>query len=212
MSSGGFLGLAYLAEISIVFNIAYSELRSDRYFEKAEKTIQILRDKIGNGSTVEREKASLYTSLDNIDNKSDNKARRAAWSCCEQNGIWSKICSFVLPEYFYPFFKNRHDKNLIVWCVSITTIILFAATLLDHFEHSLNLSSNAYVWCTLLTLLTICLIYPVVTIILGRSMQARLEDISKFLQKEFNKIIDTDIQNAIQRELDIAEKEIYGRH
>lgn len=210
--AGGFLGLAYIAEVSIVFNLAYSELRDRRYFESAYAVINVLRNKVGQVQSISRGHSGLYVHLDNLTNDSP-KERSAAWSCRDVGGLLPGISSWFLAEKAYPFFTKREDKHWASICCGGSVIVIIFSTLFDHF--GLGLASEtfiAYLWCISLSILLICLIYPVVTVIIGRRMMKRLNEVAQHLAEEFKKIVEPSVKESIGHDLAVANKAIEQNH
>lgn len=198
--SSGFLGLAYIAEVSIVFNLAYSELRNRRYVEYAEGKINILRSKLGKQEMILRDHSLLYSHLDGLTDN-DPKKRNTAWACCDQDGFRHNAYSWFLSRNAYPFYMDRRDKAGAMWCCGLSVLIIIFATLLDHFE-KIQPPLPEYFWCIYLTILLLCIIYPVATVFVGRKMMKRLDKVASHLEDEFKKIVEPSIKTAISTDIE----------
>lgn len=213
--SSGFLGLAYIAEVSVVFNLAYSELRDGRYIECAESTISTLRNKIGKSERIAIEHLELYTHLDGLTNPISTK-RRSAWACRDDERKWLGIWNWFLSDLAYPFFINRKDKLYAVRSCALSVAIIVILTLFDHYPvmlDQLQISEhiNAGIWCLFLTGLLICMLYPVFTVFIGRSMMKRVSKVSNYLIEEFKKIVEPAVKDSITQELSALNK-LMGEH
>lgn len=171
--ASGFLELAYLGEISIVFNLAYAELKSERYFQKAQKIISELRAKLEYNEYIHRDLSDLFSRLANIDSKLAGK-RRNAWSNGEE-GLRKSLIIWFFADCCYGFLDNQHDKRVAMWAVFITSMILIFATINDHFHW---VPSDGYSWFLCFFLLMICLVYPPLVILAGRGMRSQLENVA----------------------------------
>lgn len=207
--SGGFLGLAYIGELSVVFNLAYSELRDRRYVKYAEAKVQVLNDKLGDNQLINKKDSNLYAHLEGLTNREDAHKRRTAWSCCDPSGVGSALASWFLSDLVFPFFSFRRDRNWALIFCAVASVMIIAATLLDHFWNLQGiLSEGEYtsLWCSFLTVLLGSLLYPVITVFLGRKMMKRLDLVSNHLISEFGKIVGPAVQTAILEDVEAARK------
>lgn len=203
--SGGFLQLAYIAEVAIVFNLAYSELRDRRYVECAENTINVLRSKLGT-AYISIDHSSLYAHLHGL-TSTDKKQRRSAWACCDKDGFRFVVWSWFLSEWIYPFFTTRRDKSYAINCIGVTAVLIVISTILDHYLPELVEA----LWWQMFVMVFICLLWPVVTIFCGRRMMSRLNRVATHLHEEFTKIVAPTVKEQIALDLKMIANTVYSQ-
>lgn len=203
--AGGFLGLAYAGEISIVFNLAYFELRNGRYLKKAKDTINILNDKFGSEIEIERQNSELYNKVKSLLAQTPQE-RFNAWSCLkEDGGIKRGIGIFVLVYAIYPFFEKGWDRSLAMCACSVSTALLIAFTCIDYvhskifFVHENH--PNPIWWGIGLSILFLCLCYPPIIVYLGRVMMDKSNRVADHLLNQLKAIEKPEVIKSIQEEL-----------
>lgn len=185
----GFLELAYMGEISIVFNLAYAELKSQRYFEKGKSTVQEIRSKTEFDQYIHVNNNEWYSRLKNIDSI-DPAERSHAWRIKGESGIKTAI----LARFVYPFFSGQEDRHVAFWFSFITSFVLVVSTMFDH----LHYVSESLWWGTFLVLfVSVC--YPPIAIFLGRRVQARLEWVVNEIQQQFDESQKSNVRNLAKQ-------------
>lgn len=120
MASGGFMNLAYMAELAVVVNLAYLELKSLRYIQAARDSVaEILRklsddNKNQNGGTVvgNEQFMALYQQAKNIFHD-DTDEREKEWYVITDSKEEKKNGSNPVQRTFTPFSLKTGIKKLL---------------------------------------------------------------------------------------------------
>lgn len=183
--ASGFLELAYLGEIAIVFNLAYHELRADRYFERLATTIKELKSKLEPAQDIAREHTDLFHQLDNIDSPQSSR-RRKAWTLDDHD---RPLFTWLLAGPTFGAFNSGKDKKYCMWALGIVTAIMILITTLDHLHVAPDTDIlGVSCWWFLASLLVASLLYPVITIWFGRAMRKHIELVADTIENRFRQI------------------------
>ncbi len=202
----GFLSLAYVAELSVVFNLAYAELKKDRYLKKSEVEIerimlQVLSDK--NSATESPsfpKSAAIYTQVSNLGSE-DRLQRSGAWKIekANNNGGKPKNIYFRRASFFYAIFKRQTDKLVSYLSIGITALIIVLCTLLDHTSGVLPTSSIEVCWWMCYIFLTLSLVLPLFFIYSGRDMSSKLETIIDAISNTFGSSLEKQLGDVLDK-------------
>lgn len=147
--------LAYMAEISVVFNLAYMELRSARYLKNAAKTVQAVRtaledakEHIPTGSTQEEKTERAFrTKLDDLFSY-DTEKRVAAWRTGDVTNDRLKTRKFGLSSrWIFPMFRPISDG------INLEDVLFAAKT-----NETLEYNSWDKRVCSAFLLATVCIL------------------------------------------------------
>lgn len=191
-----YLNLAYLIEISVVFNLAYREIKHGIVLEKMkkirekmfrdrefkERIKEIKKDSSLGSNTVESsyEKLIAITDFDGVKSKDCKNTDSKLCKAWDHN---TRYC-----KYFVNIILTGKDLVRINYSVGIVLIILLFATIFPH----INMNFDIFIWWFLFVVLVITIFIPmyllgmsekVDNILIGKNGQKGL--IEK-LEKEFD--------------------------
>lgn len=194
-----YLNLAYLVEISVVFNFAYREIKHGTVLEKMkkirekmfrdkefqERIEEIKKDNSLGSDTVESSYEKLIAIIDTKHNDSKSKD-------CKNTD--SKLCQ----AWNHDKSNCKHFVNVILTgkgllnvniSISIVLIILLFATIFPH----INMDFNIYIWWILFAILVITIVIPIYLLYMSEKVGNALigkngqeEGLIEKLEKEFN--------------------------
>lgn len=194
--ASGYLDLAYLIEISVVFNLAYREIKHGNVLEKMKNMREnMLRDKELQEriKTIEKDDSlggkSVYSSykklisiiecnsdkLENCKNKKSNLYK--AW---EHN---IKNCKYFVKIILTGKGLFRVNASIVVFL-----FILFFATIFSH----IGISFNIYIWWALFFMLAITIFIPIRLLYMSEKIDNILigsngqKGLIETLEEEFN--------------------------
>lgn len=196
--ASGLLSLAYIAELAVVFNLAYAELEKDRYLKRSNEKIDKIRTQIDNSnheaivsSNLQRF-ASLINQVKNLQSE-DVTQRCAAWHITITKNKVDQPKYFGWHARFYSFFAKQKDKTLAYVFIVATVVIVFLSTIFSYKEDIIT-DYYCVTWISFFSLLTISLVYPIFIIHVGRSMQQNLalivEEVNQSFEASVTKLID----------------------
>jgi len=162
--ASGYLDLAYLIEISIVFNLAYREIKHGFVLEKMKK----IREEISKDEELQARIKEIKedTSLGSDVVESDYNKLTAIIECNNT----PKDCSNINKDLYEAWGHNKHPCKYFVktiltgrglfqvnTSIIITLIILFFATIFPH----IPIAFSPFIWWSLFTTLCITIIVPI---------------------------------------------------
>lgn len=182
------MNLAYMAELAVVVNLGYLELKSLRYIQGARASVnEILKklsdaNKASNGGVVVGNEhfMALYSQAKTIfDDDSDE--RNNAWYVVDEAGKkeWFRKSAV----YIYSIFLNDRDKKVISGFLFLSVLSIFIMTLLSRLASDVSFEVyEACIWWTLFIVLTIGVVIPTLFVILGRYLSKVVGKISKNIE------------------------------
>lgn len=201
--SSGLMSLAYMAELGVILNLAYGELKKTRYVDRmrvrldnVKSTIQPVEGAANDDDEVEKG-VELREQLDNI-LKSETLLRKKSWHIHKHQDI--KYCDYYA-GWVFQFFDGGKDKRVAEFFLFLSGLLIILMTIFNYY----NLENlNFYVitlktWDTIFTLLLIANIVPVVFIIMGRLMSATVFKIVDSIKAEYTKISGKSISMSISK-------------
>jgi hypothetical protein len=187
-----------MAEIAIVFNLAFAELEQDRYLEKAKAQIKKIKNQISNNGSSDRivtvleGYAGIYTQLNTLEEKDDCQ-RKAAWRITPPNCETSEY--FPVSCKFYSIFARQKDRSIAHFFVGATAFIVIAITCLSYSSVACHEGFPKIIWWVFFVGLLFSLFFPPVMILFGRKMSSDLNKILSYIQNNFTNaarnVIDT---------------------
>lgn len=203
MASGS-LDLAYLIEISIVFNLAYRELNHNSLLKK----IDDIRDKVNSNDELQAQlsrakggeeiadetltkeynlfsKILQCVDIDTEECKKENSALNKSWEGRK------KDC-----KYFVKNILKERAKTHTAWAIIITMLILVFATTSSHFDYQ---KSNGLLWVGLFFTLIWATLVPIYHLVRSTKVanyllghrynkrNGRIETLQKDFTKTYNK-------------------------
>jgi hypothetical protein len=202
----GYLDLAYLIEISVVFNLAYREIKHGSVLEKMkrmrvqmskdqelqERINAIKKDTSLAGDAVESSYMELVAIIE-CDEKKSKDCKNTDSSLCK---AWKHNESHC--EYFTDIILTGKGLLQVNWSILISLIILFFATVFPHLPAEL-LEFSILAWFALFFVLiaTICIpIYSLVRsekigyILMGKNGQTGLiEELEQNFNNNYNQYL-----------------------
>lgn len=191
--AAGYLSLAYLAEISIVFNLAYTELKKGRYHKESEKDISRILLQVDNGQHAVganfRELAEIFIQAQNL-NSSSILERLAAWYEARTNNPSNRKKYYRYSAFAYPIYRKSLDLSISYCIIAITTLIVMICTYFDHIGMTPHdeLYNGHISWKTFYFVLTCSILSPVFFIYTGRKMSRDLARIATYINDTFNQL------------------------
>jgi hypothetical protein len=170
------MNLAYMAELAVVVNLAYLELKSLRYVADAriaikDEVAQGLEFKPVNGNGHESSQlfAELILQVANLFSDTCEK-RRSAWYVREAEK--ENYFSFV-SDWCYPIFMKKADRKISTLLLMVACMIIVAMTLLSRVaSEEFNASwPGCFIWWLFFGLLSLAMLMPVVFVAAGRRIK-----------------------------------------
>jgi hypothetical protein len=165
--ASGYLDLAYLIEISVVFNLAYREIKHGTVLEKMKKIREkmfrdeelqerikkIKKDSSLGSDTVASsyEKLIAIISVEYDDNKSED-CKKIDSKLCKAWDHNKRYC-----KYFVNIILTGKGLVRVNFSIGITLVILLFATIFPH----INMNFNIFIWWILFVTLVITILIPI---------------------------------------------------
>lgn len=178
-AEGGYLNLAYMAELAVVVNLAYLELKSLRYVQKAkEKVSEVLQKlndtkKNGNPLGVLDQFMELYKQAKDLFNDQDSEDRRNAWYVFTGSGSdKTRVRYTICAARIYEIFKYDRDKVAATILLFLSVVIIVVITILS----KLGVSAESHqllfmqLWWWLFWVLLLAIVLPTILVLTGRHL------------------------------------------
>lgn len=211
MSGSGFMSLAYMAELGVVVNLAYLELKSLRYLGDAKKYIEettqsLQGESVKNGNHNQHIFIDLHKQVREL--FSDDKTQRdAAWYVVS-SGVEKKYfkgCSGIFYERFY---KER-DRVWSTRYLCAATLVIVLMTLITQIasEGWVGSTEGVILWWSFFATLFLSIAVPACYIMMGRRLnkvsRRIMDDIrerkNQIAKETFNGILAGNIQAVPKR-------------
>lgn len=187
-AGGGFLNLAYMAELAVVVNLAYLELKSLRYIQKAKDSVSEVLHKLNdvrkNGDAVVglEQFMDLHSQAKNLFNDDDKELRRGAWYLVNADAtrMWHPKCAVTL----YAAFQNGKDKAITTSLLAVSVLTILIITILSRlpsFDITHPVADNA-LWWSLFIILFLAIAVPTCLVLMGRHLSLVASKISQDIE------------------------------
>ena len=213
MAQGGILSLAYLAELAVVVNLAYLELKSLRYVQNAKATVKsVITGFEGDEdqkTTIPIKSMPILTQAKNLFSE-DKSDRESAWYTEHTNGDKTqfKKCAAWL---YWPFVRDS-DRTLATVLVVASSLIIFMMTLLTRIEPStqpvdigiakewtMSWAWDTVIWWSMFGTLSLSILIPSLLIVAGRRVGSVTDLIAENLQTRFDAAMELEMKTSLAR-------------
>lgn len=211
MAQGGILSLAYLAELAVVVNLAYLEIKSLRYVQKAKTTVKSVITGFGGDedqkTTIPINLTPMLTQAKNLFS-ADNTERESSWYIEDAKGEKTRFkkCAAWL---YWPF-VNDTDRSLATVLVVASSLIIFVMTLLTRIEPStgpvdigiakewtISWAWDTVIWWSMFGTLSLSILVPSLLIVAGWRVGSVTDLIAENLQTRFDAAMELQMQTSL---------------
>ncbi len=215
-TGGGFLNLAYMAELAVVVNLAYLELKSLRYIQKAKDSVSEVLHKLNdvrkNGDAVvgRDQFMELHSQAKNLFNDDDKELRRSAWYLvnADASKMWHPKCAVML----YAAFQNGKDKTITTSLLAVSVLTILVITILSRLP-SFDLTypvADSILWWSLFVTLFLAIAVPTCLVLMGRHLSLVASKISQDIENRKDNlaisIVDSKIEATTQQQTAASKK------
>jgi ABC-type multidrug transport system fused ATPase/permease subunit len=196
-AEGGYLNLAYMAELAVVVNLAYLELKSLRYVQKAKEKVSEVLQKLndtkinGNPLGVLDQFMELYKQAKDLFNDQDSEERRNAWYVIVSSGSDKiKVRYTTCAVRIYEIFKHDRDKvaATILLFLSVLTIVIITILSKSAISADSHQFFSIQLWWWLFLVLLLAILLPTILVLIGRHLGKIAGQISEDIENRKDKL------------------------
>jgi hypothetical protein len=165
MSGSSFLNLAYMIELSVVFSLAFRELKFGELHDEVDKTVRSLISEVNStyaGLLTEEHKDviqeyKILTNLIDTKIKNNNNHDISLW----QNEMLGDFESLIIRSFYFNFIKNKFSLRFVKYSIVINIIMVCIFTFDSRYNIQLPHELEDKVWWGCFSVLFVITAMPI---------------------------------------------------